>query len=224
MGHSRALKQSVSPWQDLGEGRREEGIGMLRHALAVTDFIENPSQRMLMFLETIRRLLFALLEFWDPQQDDEVEALLVKYEEAAKAHAGAEATTVAILPTADPNVWRAKITTGELVSYMRFGTPTPGRAYQLPEPGVPEAGEAELLAAHKDQLVTSMGPPTTFEFLAYDLRAFLHKRCTLDPKPETQNSKPKTRNPNYTLDPKPETQNSKPETRNPKPETLNHKP
>jgi len=159
---------------------------MLRHALAVTDFIENPSQSMLMFLETIRRLIFTLLEFWDPKQDDEVEALLLKYEEAAKAHAGAEATSIALLPTADPNVWRAKITTGELVSYMRFGTPTPGRAYQLPAEGVPSAGEAEQLAMAKckDMIFTCRGRPTTFEFLAYDLRAFLHKRCaSLHPGP-----------------------------------------
>jgi len=211
---------------------------MLRHALAVTDFIENPSQSMLMFLETIRRLIFALLEFWDPDQDEEVEALLLKYEEAAKTHAGAEATTMATLPTADPNVVRVKITTGELVSYMRVGTPTPGRAYQNracpvlnAEPGMPSAGEAELLAAMKDHIVTSRGPPSTFEFLAYDLRAFLHKRRgSLHPtpytlKPETRNPKTENRNPKPdTLHPKPETRNPKPDTRNPKPETRNPKP
>ena len=51
---------------------------MLRHALAVTDFVEDVSHSKLMLLETLRRLIFALLEFWDPEQDEEVEALLAR--------------------------------------------------------------------------------------------------------------------------------------------------
>ena len=45
---------------------------MLRHALSVTDFVEDEAHGKIMFLETLRRLIFALLEFWDPEQDEEV--------------------------------------------------------------------------------------------------------------------------------------------------------